>query len=107
MAALDIVNEKSTLMLTLAFKDEDGVAVIPSSATYRIDAPQEGLTILPATAISSLSSSVSLEITSAQNQAVSSAPYSERVVTVEFVYSLTKKGVNEYRYKLKNLTGVT
>lgn len=107
MAALDVWNEKSTVMLTVAFKDEDGTAVTPSAATYRIDAITEGHTVLASTSLSGLSTSVSIHITSAQNAALSNAPYSERVVTVEYDYGTTKHGTAEYRYKLKNLTGVS
>ena len=104
---MDVWNEKSTVMVTVAFKDEDGVAVTPSAATYRLDAVTEGHTILAATAIGSLSTSVSLHITSAQNAALSAAPFSERCLTVEYDYGTTKHGTAEYRYKIKNLIGVT
>ena len=108
MTVLETVNEKSTMVLNVKFYDEDDVLVVPSSATYRIDAPGEIATvILTDTAITSLASSVDLIITSAQNASVSSAPYQERVVTVTWNYASTKVGTDEYRYRVKALGGIT
>ena len=108
MTVLETINEKSTMVLNVKFYDEDDVAVIPSAATYRIDAPGEVATVvLTDTAISSLAASVDLIITSAQNASVSSAPYQERVVTVSWTYAGTKVGTDEYRYRVKALGGIT
>lgn len=107
MSVLDVVNEKTTQILQIAFFDQDGGPVVPDSATYRIDAVREGVAVKASTAITGLASVVDLEVTSAQNAALSSAPFSERVVTIEFVYTGTKRGTTEYRYLLKNLYGVS
>lgn len=106
MAPLATVNERTTMILTVHFYDEDGLPVTPDSASYRIDAPNEGLEILGTTEITPLDPTPDLVITSSQNACRSSAPWSERVVTVEWVYALTKRGTEEYRYKIKNLYGV-
>ena len=105
---LDVINEKSTLLLNVKFYDESDVLRVPDSASYRIDAPGETSTvILTDTPILPVASSLDLEITSAQNRAVSSAPLQERVVTVTWNYASTKVGTDEYRYRVKALGGIS
>lgn len=106
---LDSVNERTTLVLTVSFFDEDEVAVTPDLATYRIDSLQgnRGTAVLAATAISPLSTTADLEITSNQNQIIRQRnAYEIKVVTVEFDYDTDKHGTAEYRYKVLNLYGV-
>lgn len=106
---LDECNERSSLTLTVSFFDEDAVAVTPDSATYRIDSLQgtRGTAVLAATAISPLSTTADLEITSDQNQIIRQRnAYEIKVVTVEFEYGSGKRGTAEYRYKVLNLYGV-
>jgi hypothetical protein len=104
---LDEVNERSTLMLTVSFFDEDSVAVTPDAATYRIDDPTSRTNILPATAITPLGVTADLEITSDENRVIRSRSASEvRVLTVEFDYGTGKHGTAEYRYRVLNLYGV-
>lgn len=103
------INERTTLILTVSFFDEDEVAVTPDSATYRIDSLQgnRGTAVLAATAISPLSTTATLEITSNQNQIIRQRnPFEIKVVTVEFTYDTDKHGTAEYRYKVLNLYGV-
>lgn len=106
---LDTINERTTLVLTVSFFDENEVAVTPDSATYRIDSMQgnRGTAVLAATAISPLSTTADLEITSNQNQIIRQRnPFEIKVVTVEFTYDTDKHGTAEYRYKVLNLYGV-
>ena len=46
-----VVNERSTLVLRVAFFDEDGNPAVPDSATCRIDDTVQGRTIRSATAV--------------------------------------------------------
>jgi hypothetical protein len=104
---LDSFNERSTIVVTVAFLDDDGVAVTPDAATYRIDDKASRTAILAATAIGSLSTSVDLTITSEQNAIVRPRKAFEiRTVTVEFDYDGDKHGTAQYEYKLVNLYGV-
>lgn len=106
---LNEVNERTSLTLTVSFFDENEVAVTPDSATYRIDSMQgnRGTAVLAATAISPLSTTADLEITSNQNQIIRQRnPFEIKVVTVEFNYGGGKRGTAEYRYKVLNLYGV-
>lgn len=102
-------NERTSLTLTVSFFDEDSVAVTPDSATYRIDSLQgtRGTPVLPATAITPLSTTADIEITSDQNQIIRQRNQFEiKVVTIEFDYGSGKRGTAEYRYKVLNLYGV-
>ena len=106
----DPVNERSTSILSVSFFDEDDVAVVPASATYRIDDVQSGTAILAATVIGVLAVSVNLHITEEQNRILTeSHPYESRRVTVSFRYGAgsAKRGTDEYIYRIKNLYGIT
>lgn len=104
------VNERSDFALAVSFLDEDGVAVVPTAATYRIDDQLSRRSIQSSTAFPSLASSVDLWITSDQNFIIKSrSAYEIRTVTVEYDYESDdgpKHGTAEYRYKLVNLYGV-
>lgn len=105
---LDERTERSTVIVTVNFIDEDDNPVTPTAATYRIDDKASRTTILAATAIGGLSTSVDLEITPEQNAIIRSRlPFEIRTVTVEWDYdSGTKHGTAQYEYKLINLYGV-
>jgi len=106
--ALDSFNERSTMVLTVAFLDDDNTPVTPDAATYRIDDRANRRNIVPSTAINSLSSSVEIEVTGDQNFIIRNRrDYEVRTVTVEFDYDgSTRHGTAEYNYKLVNLYGV-
>jgi hypothetical protein len=103
-------NERSDFPILIEFLDEDGIAVTPTAATYRIDDKLNRSVIQPATSFPSLASSVDLWITSDQNHIIRSRnAYEIRTVTVEFDYDSDdgpKHATAEYRYKLVNLHGV-
>jgi hypothetical protein len=103
-------NERSTFPVTVTFLDEDGAAVVPTAATYRLDDEGNRRNIQPATNFPSLATSVDLWITSDQNFIIRSRSQSEiRTLTVEFDYESTNgpaHGTAQYRYRLINLYGV-
>lgn len=103
-------NERSSVTITVTFTDEDGVEVEPDSATYRLDDEAARVNIQPATAISPLSESIELVITSEQNAIIKPrSKFEIRTVTVEWDYTSDNgpaHGTAEYRYKLLNLYGV-
>lgn len=107
---LDTCNERSTFTIAVSFLDEDEVAVTPDAATYRIDDEASRTNIQPATAISPLSTTVDIIITSDQNYIVRSRrSYEIRTVTVEFDYTSDSgpaHATSQYKYKLINLYGV-
>lgn len=103
-------SERSDFPLSVSFLDEDGTAVTPDAATYRIDDIERRRVIQPATAISPLASTVDLWITSDQNFIIRSrSKYEVRTVTVEYDYTSdagAKHATAKYEYKLINLHGV-
>lgn len=107
---LDTCNERATFTIAVSFLDENSVAVTPDSATYRIDDQASRTNIQSATAISPLSTTVDIIITSDQNYIVRSRkPFEIRTVTVEFDYTSENgpaHGTAQYKYKLINLYGV-
>ena len=104
---LDEVNERSTQVVTVTFRDEDDALVTPSAATYRIDDKQRRVVILDTTNIGSLATSVDIEITPAQNYIIRPRSQFEiRTLTVHYEWGSGRAANSEYRYKLLNLYGV-
>lgn len=105
----DVFNEKETGYVTLVFTDEDGVAVVPDSATYTLYDEASGAIINSRnqTAISGLASSIELELESDDNVIVGSDLYEPHILMIEWTYNTDKKGKDEYRFNVKNLTKVT
>jgi hypothetical protein len=105
---MDIVNEKSTPTLTVDFFDENGAAVVPSSATYQIDDIASGTIVRAETALPSLAASVDILLATADTIIItSSLPGEDRLVTVKWQYGSGKQGAKEYRYLVKNLSKVS
>lgn len=107
---LDECNERSHFVVAVSFLDEDGIAVVPTAATYRIDDELNRRNIQPATVFPLLAILVDLWITSDQNFIIRSRNKFEiRTVTVEFDYTSDigpAHSTARYRYKLLNLYGV-
>ena len=104
---LDECNERSTLIVDVAFFDDAGDPVTPDAATVRIDDEKRRTSIRPKEAISPLGDTVEIEITSDENYIIRPrADYEVRTVTVEFDYGIGRHGTTQYRYKLINLYGV-
>jgi len=102
---MEEVNEKSTVILTLAFTDEDGNAFIPDSLTYILYDKISGTerasgTLVPA-------ASVDLELTPAHN-AILDQNNRYEIAEVQVTYvSGTKTGRSTYAYKIINLPKTT
>lgn len=104
----DVVNEKTTSILTITFKDETGANVTPSSATYRIDDDASKTAIKATTSFSPSGPTHDLTITSNENRIVGTEPYEHRTVTIEFDYGTgPKHGTADYHYVVANLYGVS
>lgn len=104
---LDEVNERSTQVVTVAFFDDAGSPVTPTSAIYRLDDKRNRVVLVDDTVIGSLSTSVDIEITPAQNRIIRPrAQYEVRTLTTIWQYGSGKQGTAQYRYKVINLYGV-
>jgi hypothetical protein len=104
------INERTAFPLAVSFLDEDSVAVVPTSATYRIDDEASKTAIVPVTSFPSLATSVDLWITSDQNFIVKPrSKFEIRTVTVQYVYESDNgptPATAEYKYRVNNLYGV-
>lgn len=104
---MDTVNERSSWISTIAFTDENGLAISPSSASYRIDDVGSGAEIRDNTAITPLASSVEIVWTPEDTKILSDVHLFEvRVLTVTWLYGTSKQGTEEYILKIKNLKGL-
>lgn len=104
------INERTTLIVTVSFYDEDDVLVVPSAATYRIDDVASNTAIVALTNFTlPLASQVDITIDAEDNAILDSDhQYEVRTMTVEFNYGTPKKhGTEEYHYRIKQLYGVT
>jgi hypothetical protein len=98
------VNEDSTAVLTITFKDEMGVLATPSHAYYRIDDVPTKTQIRDWTDITPIASSVDVEITALENAILKQThQYEIRLVSVKFTYAVDKQGTGDFIYNLVNL----
>lgn len=97
------VKEGSIAYLTVSFYDKTGALAAPASATWEVHDKGTGNTLLSATAIAAIASSVELTLTSAINTLVNGAHSEEtRVVTVKATFA--SGNVNdEYEYDVIGL----
>ena len=106
--SIDQWNERTTVLITATFKDEAGTLTTPTSATARIDDDRTGTVLRAATAITPLSTSVTIEVTPDENRILDDqSSWEDRTLTVDFVYGETsRRGTNDYHWRCMNLRGV-
>ncbi len=106
---MDSVNEKTTYVVTVSFKDETGAAVTPTQAWYSLYCETTGTEIKAETELMGLAASKDIEITPLENKIQNPASSSEiKVLTVRFTYSGgAKQGTAQYRYAVTNLQRIT
>lgn len=104
---MEDVNEKTVAVLTVLFKDEDGVLITPSAASYRIDDLSAGTALVALTTITPVGGMYDIIIASGTNAILDTTrSYETKVVTVAWTYG-TGTANAEYRYRVKNLFKVT
>lgn len=105
---LNQVNELSTYLLTLTFRDEDQAPVNFQTARYRIDDDRSKTEVLDWTNIpANGSSTVEIEIPGTLNAIVNSSLAGEiRTVTLDFTYGLDGEGYAVHKYSVMNLSFV-
>jgi hypothetical protein len=104
---MNIVNEKTIMIVTIAFTDENGDAVTPDSGTYQIYDEDTLTAIKASSALTSLSSSIDILIDSAENKIVTTTKQFEtHIMLVEYIYGTTKTAQTEYRFAVRNMTNV-
>ncbi len=101
------VNEDTTAILTMTFKNEDGVLTAPTTAQYRIDDVSSRTQIRDWTVISPPASSVDVEITYLENAIIKQTHDLEiRRVSVKWTYATGKRGTEDFVYTLVNLNKI-
>lgn len=98
------IEEKTTHVLGLAFKDESGNPIIPNSASYMVEDVVSGTSIKAETSFSPAGSDHDLEISWSDNALLDESHGSEvRRVLISFLYGAgDKKGNQTYYYKILN-----
>lgn len=87
------VNQNDSFQIPVSFKDETGVAVVPTSISYQIIDVETGTTVRSATAVTPAASSITLTLTYDDTALVNSGRRSEeRVVRVTAVYGTDASG---------------
>ena len=105
--SIPIVNEKSTFYLSITFKDKDGKAVAPTSATYRVDDVDSGTSVLSSTSISP-AATVELKFAPTETSIIDSTNvYEKRKVTVTANYGTNDSVTKVFFYNVRNLEVVT
>lgn len=108
--SIETCNERSTWKTTIAFTDEDGEAVAPSSAQYQIDDICSGSALRESTSITELDTEVDVIWEPGDTAILDEVnAYELRRMTVDWQYGSPSisYGHQEYLLQIKNLRGVT
>lgn len=102
------VREKSVFYTTVRFKDKNGIAMTPASASYRIDDVKSGTEIRDWTTIDDLSTSVELTISGDDNKMVDETNGKEmRELVIKWADSNGNEVKDATYYYVWNLKGVS
>ena len=102
------VNEKSPLYMNLVFKDESGVALIPTTVEWRLDNSKTGVQIVAWTALVSPAATMSMVISGANNLITDETHTKEgRIFGVRVDDGLATEAHQELKYHVLNLSGPT
>jgi len=107
---LDEINERSSCTVEVSFFDEDAAPVTPDAVRYRVDDLASNTLMTNGTiAPGDLDDVIDVLIDADYNLILMEThSYEIRIFTVEFSYDdNTRRGTAEYRYRVKNLYGVT
>ncbi len=105
---MDLVNEKSTPVLTIDFFDENGDAVIPSKVEYQIDDVASGQSVKAKSEIPVSSSSIDITLSTSDTSIINqSSTAEEKLLTMIYSWGSNKQLPKEFRYVVKNLQKVS
>lgn len=105
---MQVIREKSPLHATLAFTDEAGDAVVPTTAEWRIDDKASGDEVVDWTSIATVTNPVSIVVPASSNALLDQASVSEvRTLTIRIDVGLLSEAHQDIEYKIRNLLGVT
>lgn len=99
----DEYNEGSSFIVSVAFKDKDGAAALPTTVTYEIYDSHTGTILKSSTAVSPLTT-VTITVTSDLNKLVKEHRDRElHILLVKTNYGTGDDFNDEYRFYVKNL----
>ena len=106
---MDTHNEGATVLVALTFADENGGAVIPSAAGYRVTDVVSGAELVAEAAFTPAAATHTLTIPATAQRVIDpAAAYELRAVAVEFTYGNPAKiGTGEVVYRVRNLHALT
>jgi hypothetical protein len=105
---MQTINEKTTYVVNLAFKDENEAPVTPNSAQYSLYNYTANFNVKDLTTITITGSNVDLEIPYSDNSIIKSTnDYEVMLLTVQYVFDTDKRGTSEHRYLIKNLKKIS
>lgn len=101
---MELINERSAIILTASFKDITGAAVIPNSLTWRLD-DINGVCLINDTVVVPTSDSYDIYIAGDYTYILDNSKKVEtKIVTIIFNYGLTNiQCTGEYRFNVKSL----
>lgn len=95
--------EKSSCVITVVVRDEDGVAIVPDSVTYQIHDKDSGTVLVPSTPLSP-ALSMTINVTATQNRILDQSRAQEtRIVTVTAPFSGNKQVTDQFQYTIARL----
>lgn len=101
---MQTVNENTTLVIELAFRDENNVPSTPTVLSYSLYNYTASTIVKDASTITVTGSTQDLEISHSYNSILNPDNLQEMMLlTVDFTYDTTKHGTSEYRYLVRNL----
>jgi hypothetical protein len=97
-------NEKTTLLITVTFRDESRELIVPSTVEYRIDDIHSKTMIRNWTSLTPTDSTMDIEVTDEENALISSKrTYEDRMLTVRFTYPEGKGGLAQQIFRVNNV----
>lgn len=103
---MEVINEGSSITLTVSFRDSENALVTPLSMSYRI-IDKDSNTVLDTQTVTPITTSYDIDILGTINSMVNEDNASEvREVIISWEYNNSQTDVFEYDYKIKNVAGV-
>ena len=103
---MEVINEGSSITLTVSFRDSENALVTPLSMSYKI-IDKDSNTVLDTQTVTPITTSYDIDILGTINSMVNEDKASEvREVIISWEYNNSQTDVFEYDYKIKNVAGV-
>jgi hypothetical protein len=103
---MDLINERTTAYVRVDFTDASGIGAVPATVTYSTKCKTTGTAIKTNVAVTP-AASVTITLDALDNAIQNSASQSEeKLLTVRATYGTNDENNAEYRWRVKNLSGV-